>query len=632
MEDITAFVTPVPAGTAEDSLAAFVVASGEEEGERGPSAREGPGEGGGASGRAYYGDAEPEGATVVVGGAEYSVGGWSAYELERRRCEREYGAPAGEDRHYAGRTYVTGEDVMESLFRGAGVRGGGGPSDPLAEASERYATALERRWGGAGVSGDLHAGASGSAGPANEFTGELVGALALGPDEARELAAETDPEALLGAAEAIRAVAGEAAPAAAFPPIPPLPRRPADAAPESLSRLEAAAAPHAEAVEKCRAALAGALDRATARLEPARFAGDLETTDGLLAEYTQWRLTETLVATLDRFKGIPTHEKRAALERFLMTTANQPPEKGAPAWATIYRRKSSGAEAQLLRELASKLSGSKGADGRSSQRLKALLADLRKEIAAAFAGKGPWSAASVRGEIARAPPRCTAKVAKVGRYRETAAEQALERMIGAGGREATLRALLRYGALGAYSSSWGIPFDAARALYDEFGVRFEGFASPLNSRLMGLEGAAFCSLFPDTDAPFGSIGSFFEAGPAAGSGGAWMVNPPYTEGLLARAAEVVLTRAKADPAYEAYFMCPRWTDAEAYRRLAESPHLVAMQETKRRGEFRSEDSLGRQTTGAPTTFFAIAGEPGSACRRDRMTRALARIFREGARR
>jgi len=43
-------------------------------------------------------------------------------------------------------------------------------------------------------------------------------------------------------------------------------------------------------------------------------------------------------------------------------------------------------------------------------------------------------------------------------------------------------------------------------LEELWGVECEGFASPLNCRL----GAGhFCSAFPDTDAAFGSIGSFF---------------------------------------------------------------------------------------------------------------------------
>jgi hypothetical protein len=50
------------------------------------------------------------------------------------------------------------------------------------------------------------------------------------------------------------------------------------------------------------------------------------------------------------------------------------------------------------------------------------------------------------------------------------------------------------------------------------GVSVECFASPLNCHL-----PAFCSAFPDTDAAFGSLGSFFDFFPTEGS---FQVNPP----------------------------------------------------------------------------------------------------------
>ena len=50
------------------------------------------------------------------------------------------------------------------------------------------------------------------------------------------------------------------------------------------------------------------------------------------------------------------------------------------------------------------------------------------------------------------------------------------------------------------------PPAAMAAMHADFGVCAELFASPLNSRTR-----RFCSAFPDTDAPFGSLGNFFSA-------------------------------------------------------------------------------------------------------------------------
>lgn len=56
-------------------------------------------------------------------------------------------------------------------------------------------------------------------------------------------------------------------------------------------------------------------------------------------------------------------------------------------------------------------------------------------------------------------------------------------------------------------------------LRQHFDCRFECFASPLNCRY-----PRFCSLFLDADAPFGSLGSFADLHPAAGS---FQANPPF---------------------------------------------------------------------------------------------------------
>jgi len=69
-------------------------------------------------------------------------------------------------------------------------------------------------------------------------------------------------------------------------------------------------------------------------------------------------------------------------------------------------------------------------------------------------------------------------------------------------------------------------------LRDELEVQAEGFASPLNCYF-----ATFCSAFPDTDAVFGSIGSFFDFWPEEGS---FEVGPPYTEEVMESMAKHLL--------------------------------------------------------------------------------------------
>lgn len=84
-------------------------------------------------------------------------------------------------------------------------------------------------------------------------------------------------------------------------------------------------------------------------------------------------------------------------------------------------------------------------------------------------------------------------------------------------------------------SGWqlGTPAAAMQDLVATHGVTAECFASPLNATL-----PSFCSAFPDTDAPFGSMGSFFATDFRCG--GSYQVGPPYNEAVLQRAAEHLL--------------------------------------------------------------------------------------------
>ena len=61
-------------------------------------------------------------------------------------------------------------------------------------------------------------------------------------------------------------------------------------------------------------------------------------------------------------------------------------------------------------------------------------------------------------------------------------------------------------------------------LHADFDVEMECFASPLNCHF-----SSFCSAFLDTDAVFGSLGSFFHFSPAKGS---FEANPPFDPKLV----------------------------------------------------------------------------------------------------
>lgn len=91
--------------------------------------------------------------------------------------------------------------------------------------------------------------------------------------------------------------------------------------------------------------------------------------------------------------------------------------------------------------------------------------------------------------------------------------------------------LMRYGLLlGDKGYNQGpqaaIPPSVMAALHGAFDVTAEAFASPLNAQL-----PLYGSLFPDTDAPFGSLGSFFDVDFTAGH---VEVNPPFDAVVIER--------------------------------------------------------------------------------------------------
>ena len=110
---------------------------------------------------------------------------------------------------------------------------------------------------------------------------------------------------------------------------------------------------------------------------------------------------------------------------------------------------------------------------------------------------------------------------------------------------------------GHHTALHGLVFDVLR---DRIGVEAEGFASPLNCRW-----PRYCSAHADTDAPFGSLGSFFAFNP---SEGAFEVNPPFEEALVLRAVthmKKLLEKAeKAGKPLTFAVITPHWPGRRAW--------------------------------------------------------------------
>jgi Phosphorylated CTD interacting factor 1 WW domain len=90
-----------------------------------------------------------------------------------------------------------------------------------------------------------------------------------------------------------------------------------------------------------------------------------------------------------------------------------------------------------------------------------------------------------------------------------------------------LRMLLRYTSLGISSEQCSIPSNVYFYLYDTLNIKGEGYASPLNSKLISKKDIKFCSVFYDTDKYFGSLGPFSKKALVDNQNINWLCNPPY---------------------------------------------------------------------------------------------------------
>ena len=130
--------------------------------------------------------------------------------------------------------------------------------------------------------------------------------------------------------------------------------------------------------------------------------------------------------------------------------------------------------------------------------------------------------------------------------------------------------LCRYDMLeggGLQSSLTGDVFDI---LLNRFDCRTECFASPFNCRY-----ERYCSAFPDTDAAFGSLGSFFDFDPTS-KGGCFQANPPFISGfieMMERRMDGHLESTSGRPLMFIVFI-PAWKETTGWKALNDSPHLT----------------------------------------------------------
>lgn len=132
-----------------------------------------------------------------------------------------------------------------------------------------------------------------------------------------------------------------------------------------------------------------------------------------------------------------------------------------------------------------------------------------------------------------------------------------------------------------------LPNSCFEVLHSELKVKTECFASPLN---VNKNTESFCSLYPDIDKYFGSLGSFFDTDLQPGS---YECNPPFTEYHITKALERIqsmyMTRSEA---YSFVVILPAWTDMKIITDISKSHDAYI---------------VSRTTMTCPDTFKLIVG-------------------------
>jgi HrpA-like RNA helicase len=122
--------------------------------------------------------------------------------------------------------------------------------------------------------------------------------------------------------------------------------------------------------------------------------------------------------------------------------------------------------------------------------------------------------------------------------------------------------ILRYESLLPRSQQWSTPTEIYQ-VFKNYGFEIEGFASPINSRMLELdENAKFCSLFYDTDHYFGSLGPFHKYN---FTNEKVTVCLPYVEQIIQDALKHMLKNKNATY----YIGAPSWDDADYIKTMKE---------------------------------------------------------------
>lgn len=191
---------------------------------------------------------------------------------------------------------------------------------------------------------------------------------------------------------------------------------------------------------------------------------------------------------------------------------------------------------------------------------------------------------------------------------------------------------IRYDRIMRRGQQWNLPEAVHRTVIEKFKGYIEGFASPFNSQYLRIiyhnyvngvndnysDKLKICTLFPDVDKPFKSVGSFFKINFNKQFPHNYTINsnPPSVEPLLNKMCTHIINHC--DEAKEMnkpirfIINCNNWTDADFYINYLSSPYLLYHRILHKKTYFyeQSENNDHRMIANFDSVIFVIGYDPG----------------------
>jgi hypothetical protein len=167
--------------------------------------------------------------------------------------------------------------------------------------------------------------------------------------------------------------------------------------------------------------------------------------------------------------------------------------------------------------------------------------------------------------------------------------------------------IMRYASLLYGTRHWSAPLAVFKLLSEEYGAIIEGFCSPM-SWITGLinKNSHFCSLFKDTDQPFGSYGSFFETD---FNGTTSICNPPAVLSIMESTVEYIFDQLdKAIKPTTFYLSVSRWTDTLYYSNLEFSKYNQYKIELRAKTYYSVDNTGNAVLSKVDRTFFVLSND------------------------